>query len=388
MKGKTLFGRLALFMILLCFAFTGCGSGGGDADGDAEAGEEAPATDAEAETETVADDTVYTLKLNYFSSENIPPGQACLQAAEKAAELSDGRLQIECYFSGTLVAYEDQMMSLSNGVIDIGLFSAGQFSQLYTLNQVFTRPYTVTPKSHEATRLAYQELVRTVPEINEELSANNMKWLGITCLNGYNYHGKEGKTVKTPADLKGLKVESLGDTVEYVSAMGAAPQSLDPGDFYTAFERGQIEGQFTHWAVMNNFKINELVKTHTIFGADPENYDAESGGLWTPLFGWLINLNTYNSLPPDLQKALNDAFQYASEWHEQTDAGSSAEGLRQAKEWGHEIVVLTPEETKPFYDYAAEVNKAWFEKCAAAGYDGEGIYNKLMDLHRNYNESL
>jgi TRAP-type C4-dicarboxylate transport system substrate-binding protein len=382
MKRKTLFGMFTLFMIALCFVPAGCGGSGNESGGDG-----AAATETATETEAAAtDDTVYTLKLNYFSSESIPPGQACLQAAEKAAELSNGRLKIESYFSGTLVAYEDQMMSLSNGVIDIGLFSAGQFSQLYALNQVFTRPYIVTPKSHEATRLAYQELVRTVPEINEELAANNMKWLGITCLNGYNYHGKDGKTVKSPADLKGLKVESLGDTVEYVSAMGAAPQSLDPGDFYTAFERGQIEGQFTQWAVMNNFKINELVKTHTVFGADPDSYDAESGGLWTPLFGWLVNLDTYNSLPPDLQKALDDAFQYATEWHEQTDADSSAEGLRQAKEAGHEIIVLTPEEVQPFYDYAEDVNKAWFEKCAAAGYDGEGIYNQLMDLHRKYGE--
>ncbi|MDR1573591.1 MAG: TRAP transporter substrate-binding protein DctP [Clostridiales Family XIII bacterium] len=383
MKRRILFGKFTLFLLVLCLVLAGCGTGGSDA-GDADAGADAGDDAAATEVETTGDDTVYTLKLNYFSAESIPPGQACLQAAQKAAELSDGRLQIECYFSGTLVAYEDQMMSLSNGVIDIGLFSAGQFSQLYMLNQVFTKPYTVTPKSHEATRLAYQELVRTVPEINEELAANNMKWLGITCLNGYNYHGKDGKTVRAVADLKGLKLESLGDTVEYVSAMGAAPQSLDPGDFYTAFERGQIEGQFTHWAVMNNFKINELVNTHTIFGADPNNYDAESGGLWTPLFGWLVNLNTYNSLPPDLQKALDDAFQYATEWHEQTDAGSSAEGLKWAQDAGHEIVVLSPEETQPFYDYAASVNESWFEKCAAAGYDGEGVYNQLMDLHRQY----
>lgn len=89
------------------------------------------------------------------------------------------------------------------------------------------------------------------------------------------------KPVKTPQDLKGMRV--IGDPylADSFKEVDAAVLQLGPPDWYSSLERGLAKGQMVHYAAAYEFKIQELFKYHTHFG------EGSAGA--TPI-GFIVNI--------------------------------------------------------------------------------------------------
>ena len=112
------------------------------------------------------------------------------------------------------------------------------------------------------------------------------------------------KSVKVPADLKGMKVRILNSPVYnyFWSAMGAQPTPIPFGDVYLALNQGTLNGAETAWASAIAAKHDEVAK-----------YWVKTAHAWgMALFG--VNQNWWASLSPatqrGLQAAANDATTY------------------------------------------------------------------------------
>jgi TRAP-type C4-dicarboxylate transport system substrate-binding protein len=322
------------------------------------------------------DDTVYTLKMNVHTADMVPPSIATKIGCDKATELSDGRLQFDIYYSGNYVPYLDTFVGLSDDTIDMAMIDATMIAGSFTLNQAFSKPIKTGIPPRITTSEAYRTALAANPQFNEELSKVGVRWVSVGALAGYNIHMKS-KVITTPDDLKGQKLDSLGDAVGYFTAIGAPATALDPGDSYQYIEKNLVDGQVSHWALLYNFDTLSLLNTHTIFGVD--NIASESdGGLYAPLIGYAINESVWNSLPADLQDILVEAFDYAGDEMARMDEESIAAGKKVAVDRGDEFVFLTGDALKPWYDWADKTNQEWFDACAAAGYDGEAAYNAII----------
>jgi TRAP-type C4-dicarboxylate transport system substrate-binding protein len=138
---------------------------------------------------------------------------------------------------------------------------------------------------------------------------------------------------------------------------------------------GTVDAQLTHWAVMNNYQVNEVVKSHTIFGGS----DIGSG-LTMPAMGYMINKDTWDKLPEDLQQILKESFIAGAEFLINADDKSYQEGIDWAKSEGHEFIYIKGDDRKPWAEKMQPILDKWFKDCEAAGYDGKAVYDKMCEM--------
>jgi TRAP-type C4-dicarboxylate transport system substrate-binding protein len=355
---------LILLAVVVTFTISACGGSTGSSGS-------APATSGNSSAADT-DNEVHKIVISYYSSESIPPGQAILDAIAYAEEKSNGRLQFDAYFSGTYVSKNDTMAALMTGTIDMAPVEATQIASVAVLNQIFNALIQSDVPDRKVALNIYEKMIEENPELNEEmLKGCNSFWLQPYILGGYNLHGT--KTVDSIDDIKGAKVESHGQLGQYINQIGGTAVELDSGDYYNGLKLGTVDSQICHWAIVNNSQLNEIVTTHTLFGSDPL-----ASGLNLPAMGYLINNDTWNSLPEDLQQILKEAFAQAANQIFDADAGIYQKAIDYAKENNHEFVYIQGDDRKPWADAMQPILDDWFAKCEAAGYDGKGLYEKML----------
>jgi TRAP-type C4-dicarboxylate transport system substrate-binding protein len=160
--------------------------------------------------------------------------------------------------------------------------------------------------------------------------------------------------------------------------MGASAVSMDPGDYYISLERGVVDGIITGWAADEAFKLYEVAKTNTIFG------DGD-GGLWSPGFGVIINLDTWNKLPEEYRELLTQVFDEAGDnmalWDVDTEAYAKEESKKRGK-----VVQLTNEEREAWVAYMIPANEKWISDTAAKGWPAQKAFDRLMELLQEAND--
>ena len=111
------------------------------------------------------------------------------------------------------------------------------------------------------------------------------------------------KPVMTLEDLKGLKIRSTGLLPTYtLKLLGAAPVTMASGELAEAMRRGTVDAM-----------LSDRIWAYTAGFCDVASYHSYWG--FTPVFPnpIIINKEKYDSLPADLQQALQDASEKISE---------------------------------------------------------------------------
>lgn len=105
------------------------------------------------------------------------------------------------------------------------------------------------------------------------------------------------KVIRTPQDLKGLKVRVAGATAaEVATALGATPVQMPISQVYNAMQTGLIDGVITGASTLKDFKLDEV--------ADALTLGAPLGRL---TFFTVLNAQVYDGLTGDKKAALDAA---------------------------------------------------------------------------------
>jgi len=321
----------------------------------------------------------FELIFSYFAPEVIPPSQIAQMAADRIEEKSGGRIKIETYYGETLLSHADTIPGCASGVADIVMIDSDNISSQFELNKIYDRLIETTVPGRMEMTLAYRELLKEIPELQKELEDVGVRWLSVAALPGYNLHTVNKKVV-LPEDIKALSIEIMGDGVAWVESMGASAVSMFSGDVYMSLERGLINGQFTHWAFLEGFQTWDLFTHHTVFGDD---YVAS--GIYAPCIGFLINTNTWNSLPQDLQEIIVEAYDWANDYLI-TDLDNEVfeAGYQKCVDANHEVVYLTAEERQQWIEFMGPINEKWIEETEAKGLPARKTYEKLIEIIEQY----
>ncbi len=224
-----------------------------------------PALPREGEAPEEAPGKVFELTYSDWGPEQIDTGLAALKAIKIAEERSNGRLKVTPYFSETLVKFEDAFSAVATGVTDMSMYVSTFSMGIHDLNLIFHRLFAEEAPDNRGLSRVYGELLKTVPEIQEEMEETGVRWLNVFSLVGSNLH-TSNKLVRLPEDIRGMKIQSYGDVSLMVNNLNGAAIEVPPNDWYMGFERGLFEGQIVHWPGIDSFKLLELVKNHTMFG--------------------------------------------------------------------------------------------------------------------------
>ena len=105
------------------------------------------------------------------------------------------------------------------------------------------------------------------------------------------------------------------------------------------------------------------------------------GGIDTPFIGKLFNLDTWHSLPPDIQKIFMDTAKEQEKWGLEDDLRVQEEAIAHAKEIGNTIYTATLEEYRLWFDFTASVRLKWIIDAEEAGWTrAREIYEEAKRL--------
>jgi len=289
----------------------------------------------------------YTIKVAYIGSDSHPTMRAMKEYFVKPIEEgSQGRIKVELYPNAQLGGDREISEGVQMGTIQMAIPASAPLAGFDKRVQVLELPYLFTTK-----QAAFEAADGILGEkLNSYLAAKGMLILGFQ-ENGFRHVTNNRGPVKTPADLKGIKIRTMENPIHlaFFKAVGANPTPMSWGELYTALQQGTVDAQENPYAMIVDGKFYEVQK-----------YVSETGHVFS--FEVLIaNKKFMDNLPADLNalvvKSAREATLKQREYMDEEEAAFKDEVLKA----GMIANSLTPEEKQPFVD-AAEKVYPMFEK--------------------------
>lgn len=216
-----------------------------------------------------------------------------LYFADKVKEYTGGKLIINVYPNSQLGNEREYIEQLRSGQIEFARVATAVLGPFIPQFQAFDLPYLFESKA-QMLKAADGELGQTLLKLLEEK-------LGIKGLGFYDDGTRSIynrlKPIRTPADLKGMKVRTMENQlmVKTFNALGAAATPMAYGEVYSALQQGVIdaaEGPLnSYWAV----KHYEVAK-----------YFSYTDHFISPALP-MVQLKWYNAQPKEFQQAIDKA---------------------------------------------------------------------------------
>ncbi len=246
-------------------------------------------------TATTATAQEVTLRVHHFLSADAPIQNGVLEPWKAMVEeQSGGRIEVQLYPSMQLGGKPPQLFDQArDGVVDVSWTLLGYSPGRFPISEVFELPF-LSGSATETTN-ALQEY--QAKYLGEELK--DVHPLLIHASAAYKFHTKE-TSVGAMADLAGLKIRAPSRTMtDGLNALGATAVGMPVPEVPQALTTGVIDGAVIPWEVFGSLRIESVTREHTEFGV-------ENGGLSTSVMALVMNQGTYDGLPDDLKKVIDD----------------------------------------------------------------------------------
>ncbi len=274
--------------------------------------------------------------INLILAHSATPGNSLSIAYDKFAELvaekSDGRLIVKVYGSGILAGDQTAVDGVKMGTIDIGSCASNNISG-YTNAFLFADFPYIFDSIESSHRVWWGD-------IGEEAKQKAEKDIGAKVLfyldtgGGFRLLANNLKTVKTPDDLKGMKLRSTATPIEIalLKAWGAAPTPVPWPEVYTALEQKVVVGEHLQPVWLFEAKHYEALQYLTEVNAMANVHIA------------LMSHKAWDNLSPQFQQVIMEAGVETQEFGAQVDAAKGQESLQHLLNAGLELYKPTEEE--------------------------------------------
>jgi TRAP-type C4-dicarboxylate transport system substrate-binding protein len=233
---------------------------------------------------------VITLK---YADQNAEIGWEGSQAAvpwlKQMETATKGAVKFQGFFAQSLFKGVDAWESIKTGQADVAWCFHGYWANLTPLADVIALPFLPVPSAEKGSEVLWK-LYEKYPTIQKQFEANKVV---LTWTSNSYFLATRSKQVKTPDDIKGLKIRTTGGPpTDMIKALGAVPIAMGMPDVYLNLEKGVIDGALLPWEALYSFKLYEVVKyiTHAPFHS--------------VYFTQAFNIKSWNSLSPDIQKQI------------------------------------------------------------------------------------
>jgi TRAP-type transport system periplasmic protein len=260
--------------------------------------------------------------------------------AEAADQLSGGRLKIQIFANAQLGNDRDMIEGMQLGSIDLASPSTGAMGAVIPAATALDLPYIFDDHAH-----VYRVLDGPVSErIHKLFDGVGFHPLGYWEI-GFRNLTNNVRPVRTPADVKGLKLRTLPAAIHQRawSLVGAQPVAIDFTELYNALNTGVVDGQENPYNIILLGKLYEVQKhlsvTRHIYGTAPTS----------------VSDITWKKLSPELQKILREAVARSTPVQRQAAGGNEGAQLERLKSLGMNVV--------------ADPDRAAFQKAMQPAWD-------------------
>lgn len=284
------FASFALALSLFAMTLSGCG-------GSSSAAPAASGAAPEAASSAAPAGKTYEIKIATVGNEDHQSTVGATFFKEKVEELSNGQFKVNIFPNGALGGEREAAEGVKLGTIQMTIVTTdGTLPAWVPEVQVLSIPYLFANKEE-----AYDVLDNMLQDKFAPLfEAQGFKHLGFTEL-GFRHFTNNVREVKSAADMKGLSIRVQEAPIWFAltDALGATATPVPFNELYTALQQGMVDGQENPVTSIATSRFNEVQKYMTL---DGHTYAAQS---------MIMNKDFYDSLPAELQKAIDDAAAYA-----------------------------------------------------------------------------
>ena len=258
---------------------------------------------------------------------------------------TNGRIQVENYFSGVLGGERELMDMVATGVLQ-GT-RGGLFVDANPKFALFTLPFLVKDWD-EALRLMYSDFAAGVNR-GARTRGFHVPACGIS--QGFRAHTNSVRALRRPEDLVGLKMRVPPQEIylETAKAFGANPQEIAFTEVYQAIRTGVIDGQDNALSNIWDTKVYEVQEYLTI-----TNYSTGPDPL-------LVNLEWYEALPTELQETFDEVSRDAMRFSDELNRDSESEYLLKLSQ-EMKVNHIEGDALEPFRQAAQPVYDIFIEK--------------------------
>ena len=294
-------------------------------------------------------------KPEYRLSTVLGPSFAWGKAGERWADLvkqkTDGRINIKLYPGTSLVGGDQtrEFSAIRQGVIDLAIGSSINWSPQVKQLNLFSLPF-LTPDAKGLDALIKGEVGKDIFTILEKQ--------GVVPLafgeNGFREISNSKHAIKSPADLKGLKIRIVGSPIfiDSFTALGANPTQMSWADAQPALATKAVDGQ------ENPLSVFSIAKLHTL----GQNHLSLWGYMADPLI-FVVSKQIWNSWSETDRNAVREAAEQAAAENLVAARKGITPGddtlLQSIEKSGVTITRLTPEQRQAFKDATRPVYDKW-----------------------------
>jgi tripartite ATP-independent transporter DctP family solute receptor len=287
----------------------------------------------------------YVLKFNHVLAESEPFHKGFQSWAKAVKERTNGGLEIQVFHSAQLGVEEDIIEQIKQGANVGQNTDSARLGMYVPAIAVMNAPYFVDTID-EVNKLKDSATVKAwMKELEDK---HGLKVVSFNWVQGLR-HMVTNKPIKTPEDLKGLRIRTPGVPIwqESIRAIGATPVALPFGEVYIATQQKAIDGADLVYRNVTGAKLYEVAK-----------YMSETKHILLINFE-VVSKKWFDSLPPEYQKVLVEECDKA--------------GIETSKAMEKEVDTLRKELAGKGMTIVQDVDIAAFRKA------GEGAY-KVLNL--------
>lgn len=225
---------------------------------------------------------------------------AMTEFADKVEERTDGRIQVRILPNGQLGSENENMEQLMAGVISMTKVSAPGLATYNESYHTFGLPYIFDDTQD------FYHVMDSEPMQEFFLSSADDGFVTITYYtSGARSFYTVNKPIRTPADLKGLKirVQDMKSQTDMLNALGGIPVAMAYGDVYTSLQTGIIDGTENNETALTTGKHGEICK---VFSTDEHAMIPDV---------LVMSAKTWAAISPEDQEIILEAAHESTESH-------------------------------------------------------------------------
>ncbi len=275
-----------------------------------------------------------------------------------------GSVTVQTFPNGQLGKDNEVLSQVKSGLVQSGVFSVGGFASAYPMIGVLDVPFIFPDISTTYTVFDGPFGKKLAGDIEKK---TGMKVLGFGDSGGFFAITNSKRPIKTPADLKGLKIrtQTLESHKRVISSLGGQPAAIAWAEVYTALQTGVADGQMNPIPIITMAKFNEVQKYITL-----------TDHLFAP-YVWVVNRKFYDSLTPEEQDVVDSAARSAIVANRGISRiiEASSKGLP-ALAKTMTVTTLTPKQKAAFRDLAQPAVKSYISETF--GKEGDDMLDALQ----------
>ncbi len=298
-----------------------------------------------------------TLRATANSNENDEDYDGLVVFKNYIENASNGTIAVEIFMGTQLCATgEECLQGIADGSLDVYISTSGGAAGLFPYIQVLDLPYLMSD-DRIAEEVLTGDFTRKLREKALADSDNKIRLMTIGNTGGWRNYANTQKTVKTPEDLKGLKMRTVPADLpqQAATAVGAAPTPIPWPELFTSLQTGVVEGTANGITDIMSMKFPDAgLKYLTL---DGHSY---MGAFW-----WMSN-DRFQGLTPEQKQIVVDGFAALQQATFASPKRKEIAAYQDFAKAGGEIYVPTPAEKEAFKTAVSPVFD-WFKTNVTGG---------------------